>query len=59
MFSCEFWDIFENIYFVEHLRTAASEYSLLVLLLLLLLLLFYIASVGFRFLRYDSTGECH
>ena len=25
MFFCEYWDIFKNTYFEEHLRTAASE----------------------------------
>ena len=27
MFSCEYGEIFENTYFEEHLRTAASVYS--------------------------------
>ena len=25
LFSCEYWEIFKNTYFEEHLRTAASE----------------------------------
>ena len=25
MFSCEFWEIFKNTYFEEHLRTTAPE----------------------------------
>ena len=25
LFSCEYWEIFKNIYFEEHLRTASSE----------------------------------
>ena len=32
-FSCEFWEIFKRIYFVEHPRTPASEmYALLILI---------------------------
>ena len=28
MFSCEYWEIFKNTYFEEHLHTAASEVTL-------------------------------
>ena len=28
MFSCEYWEIFKNTYFEEHLRTAAAEDTL-------------------------------
>ena len=27
MFSCEFWEIFKNNFFIEHLRTTASDAS--------------------------------
>ena len=27
MFSCEYCEIFKNVYFQEHLRTVASEYN--------------------------------
>ena len=29
VFSCEFWGIFKNILFTEHLRTTVSGYTLL------------------------------
>ena len=28
-FSCQFWEIFRNTFFTEHLRTTAPQYSLL------------------------------
>ena len=32
VFSCEYWEIFKNTYFEEHLQTVASSYKRLNLL---------------------------